>query len=190
MRKPLCLIMIVLLLTAVSPAASALDVESALITPSQYFSIRGPADMNVIDVLAKLNYNYFLQVDSLLNGKESEPKIILAHTLDAMFLESCRILGIHVYSFTATLEFLADQNAVKIVIKNLSGIDVDERAFYLYDLKTIYISLADLSVGVLGHEMAHAIISHYFGAPPSDNIQEILAGYVDYSLRKSTGALE
>ena len=176
---------ITVLLLIVPVLSSALEEKPAFIIRSKYFSILGPENLNIVNVLTKLNYDYFLQVDSLLDRKGDSPKFILAKTLDAIFLESCRILGINVYSFESTLEFLVNQNMVKIVIKDIAGVDIEERAFYLHDLKTIYISVEDLSVGVLGHEMAHAIISNYFGAPPSGNIQEILAGYVDYSLSKS-----
>ncbi len=38
---------------------------------------------------------------------------------------------------------------------------------------------------LLGHEMGHVIISHYFVVPPSYRIQEVLTGYVEFQLRKS-----
>jgi hypothetical protein len=38
---------------------------------------------------------------------------------------------------------------------------------------------------VLGHEIAHAIMSHYFVVLPSEKIQEVLAGFVEYQLRKN-----
>jgi hypothetical protein len=161
------------------------DSNHTFIVQSKYFSVYGPPQFDIINVLNKMDYDYFLQVEGLFLQPEPEPKMVLANTLDAVFLETCKILGINVYSFEASLEFLEDQQTLKIAIKNLVGVDIQERAFYLHDLKTIYVSIEDLTPGVLGHELAHAIISHYFGAPPSENIQEILAGYVDYSFRKS-----
>lgn len=163
----------------------AREPQSTFIVKSKFFSVFGPLDFDVLDALSKIDYSYFLQADTLLDKDHSEPKTVLGKTLDAIFLESSKVLGINAYSFNATIVFLADQNTVKVIIKNMTGVDVQERAFYLHDAKTIYVSLEDLSIGVLGHEIAHAIISYYFGAPPAENIQEILAGYVDYSLSKS-----
>jgi hypothetical protein len=175
---------LILSLIIISPTV-ALETPLPLIIKSQYFSILGPRDLDIFAVLNKLNYDYFLQTEGLLNEEGDAPDHVLAKTVDSIFVESSKILGINVYSFEATLEFLTDQNTVKVTIKNIAGVDVDERAFYLHENKTIYVSVADLNANVLGHEMAHAIISHYFGAPPAMNIQEILAGYVDYSLQKS-----
>jgi hypothetical protein len=176
-------------LTFINIRTAAAFETPPLITKSKYFSILGPADFDIINALNKLDYDYFLQTESLLEKQSSDPKDILARTIDAIFLHSSKVLGITAYDFQATLEFLPDQNTVKIVVQQLTGTDINERAFYLHEVKTIYISMADLTVGMLGHEMAHAIISYYFGAPPSSNIQEILAGYVDYSLQKTTGTL-
>jgi len=37
----------------------------------------------------------------------------------------------------------------------------------------------------LGHEIGHAVISNYFVVQPPIRIQEVLAGYVEYQLRKA-----
>jgi len=63
--------------------------------------------------------------------------------------------------------------------------DFRERSFYVFDSNTIFISYQDLTLGMLGHEIAHAVISGYFVVPPPDKVQEVLAGYVEYSLRKA-----
>ena len=39
--------------------------------------------------------------------------------------------------------------------------------------------LTQLRVGILAHEMAHAVIDHYFGVKPPKATAEILAQYVD-----------
>jgi hypothetical protein len=54
---------------------------------------------------------------------------------------------------------------------------------------TIYVSLKDVSLGMLAHEVAHAIISSYFVVAPPEKVQEVLAGYVEYSIRKKLGDL-
>ncbi|MBP6342834.1 MAG: hypothetical protein KA403_02760 [Candidatus Omnitrophica bacterium] len=185
MRRYFYLIIAFMLLGAVPSVYPASKVAPTHIVTSQYFAVYGPAELDILLVLKKLNYDYFLQSENYFSPALREPKQVLADTLDAIFQESSRILGVHIYTFQATIEFLQDQETMKVVIYKMTGINMEERAFYLDDTKTIYLSINDLTVGILGHEMAHAIISHYFGAPPPQNIQEILAGYVDYSLGKT-----
>ena len=69
------------------------------------------------------------------------------------------------------------------------NLDLDERSYYLHETNTVYISYKDLTLGMLGHEIAHAIISNYFVVLPSAEVQEILSGYVEYSLKKQTMTL-
>lgn len=179
------LIISLMLLAPATSLDAASKVAPTHIVTSQYFAVYGPENLDILDVLNKLNYDYFLQSQNFSNPAIREPKIVLADTLDAIFQESSRILGVHIYTFQATIEFLQDRDTLKVVIYKMTGVTMEERAFYFDDTKTIYVSLKDVTAGILGHEMAHAIISHYFGAPPPQNIQEILAGYVDYSLGKA-----
>lgn len=55
-------------------------------------------------------------------------------------------------------------------------------AFYSHKNTAIYISLSDLTDGILAHEIAHAVINFYFVTPPPAQMQEILAQYVDRHL--------
>jgi len=91
---------------------------------------------------------------------------ILAKTMNALFLETSDLLDIHSYSFRGNVHILADQAAVAAAHREMLNKDFTERSFYRHDTNTIYISAADLTLGMLGHEMAHAIISHFFVIPP------------------------
>jgi len=52
-------------------------------------------------------------------------------------------------------------------------------AYYEHKTKSIQISIDNVSDGVFGHEVAHAVISQYFSSPPPSKAQEILTQYVD-----------
>ncbi len=56
------------------------------------------------------------------------------------------------------------------------------RALYIYKYNTVYINVENLHEGMLAHEMAHAIIDHYFSARPPKATAEILARYADRHL--------
>ena len=152
---------------------------------SQYFSIYGPKGFDISELLSKLNFKYFLRADMLSGSASQGPKDILVKTMDVLYLEVSDILGIHVYSFHGNIEFYPDQASVSEIFKNYSQEDFTERSFYLHGKNTIYISFSDLTLGMLGHEIAHAIQSHYFAVPPPPKVQEILSGYVEYSLQKT-----
>ena len=56
------------------------------------------------------------------------------------------------------------------------------RAWYVYELNTIYLNVDDVHEGMLAHEIAHSIIDHYLLVRPPKATAEILARYVDKHL--------
>jgi hypothetical protein len=106
--------------------------------------------------------------------------------LDDLFMRACDILDMHLYSFNGNIKICVTQEQLNAIYNNLFGKYLASYAhsFYVYDLNTIYASAENFKMGVIGHEIAHAIISHYFVVQPPVKIQEVLAGYVEYQLRK------
>lgn len=179
-------------LCAFLPAAgvSAQEQRLALVTQGKYFSVYGPPDLDINALLAKLNFNYFLRPETAGQKASVDLKDVLSRTIDALYLEVSDILDIRMYaSFQGTIRILPDRKAINSQFKKIFRTDFPERSFYIADNNTIYISFADLTAGMLGHEIAHAIICRYFIVPPPTKTQEILAGYVEYTLRKSAGTL-
>lgn len=56
-------------------------------------------------------------------------------------------------------------------------------AFYSHRVRKIYVAVDTVTEGILAHEIAHAVISAYFVAPPPARMQEILAQYMDKYFR-------
>lgn len=184
MKKIFLITLCVAVLSLCASSSFAREMDLLPIVKSEYFSIYGPGDLDVEELLLKLHFNYFLQPDSLLSETVQAPRDILAQTMDALYLEVSDILGIHVYSFHGNIEFYPDQPSLNEAFKRYFDTDFGERSFYLHEKNTIYLSFQDLTLGMIGHEISHAIQSHYFVVPPPVKVQEILAGYVEYSLRK------
>ncbi|HAJ57734.1 MAG TPA: hypothetical protein DCL35_08260 [Candidatus Omnitrophica bacterium] len=111
----------------------------------------------------------------------------LAGMIDTLFLQICDILDMHVYSFKGNIKICRDQAHLERVYRALfnQGLN-DMRSFYVESLNTIYISAESFQSGILGHEIAHAIMSRYFVVPPPVKAAEVLAGYVEYQLRKTS----
>jgi len=109
-----------------------------------------------------------------------------AEALDILFLGVCNMLDMNLYSFQGTIKICRDTIQLNDIYTNLFGSSLGGRySFYVSDLNTIYISQEHFEREVLGHEIAHAIISHYFVVQPPVRASEILAGYVEYQLSKT-----
>ena len=55
-------------------------------------------------------------------------------------------------------------------------------AFYFVGTRTVYLSLADLRVGILAHELTHHLLCTIMALPPPEQIQEAYAHYVESRL--------
>jgi len=189
MKRAYCLISLCIIIVSSSRLGFTQEQNLPLITESKYFSLYGHKDLDFDSLLVKLYFDYLLQPDTVFQESSGDQKDALSKTLDALFLEVSDILDIHIYSFHADIKLLPDQDSVNSQFKKFFKQGFNERSFYLPETNTIYVSFADLTLGMLGHEIAHAIISRYFVVPPPAKIQEVLSGYVEYTLRKSTGTL-
>ncbi|MBU0693662.1 MAG: hypothetical protein KKC11_03205 [Candidatus Omnitrophica bacterium] len=148
-----------------------------------------PRECELVEFAQKINVNYFLQMDIPSSDTKNFDSII-SKTLDALYLEVSDILDIHIYSYHGKIKVYPNKEKLKEnVFRNYPGQKYNLPAVYIHPDNAIHISLADLTLGMLAHEIAHAIISHYFVVPPPAKVQEVLAGYVEYSIRKSAGTL-
>ncbi|MCM8766291.1 MAG: hypothetical protein NC920_05610 [Candidatus Omnitrophica bacterium] len=148
-----------------------------------YFYIYYPTALNPLEITPKLE---FFSSHLLQTGQHSLPEEVLAKVIDALFLEVSDILDIHLYSFKGKIKIFLDFQALNSEFYKLYQGSLKTPSFYVYDTNTIYISVDNLRAGILGHEIAHALINHYFVVPPPMKIQEVLAGYVEYTLNKNS----
>lgn len=160
-----------------------------VISQGKYFTIYADKGIDDYYIVSKLNYDYISHPDNILDPAATEQESILARSLDTLYSEVSDILDLHSYNFHGSIKFVRDQSAVSENFAKYFGREFKERSFFLLEQNTIFISVEDMTLGMLGHEVAHAIICHYFVAPPPTKIQEVLAGYVEYSLRKKAGNL-
>lgn len=108
----------------------------------------------------------------------------LADMLDTLFLRVGEALDMNLYSYKGSIKICNDQAQLNSIYQNMFNRELRSSSFYVYDLNTIYISSESFTSAILGHEIAHAIISNYFVVAPPQKTAEILAGYVEYQLRK------
>lgn len=150
---------------------------------SRYFSVYYAPQLDPLSLLEQLNIS---AGERVLSGESSQDQGFgLAEALDTLFTRVCGILDMQLYSYKGNIKICLDQPQLAGIYRRLFDKDLGgARSFYVYSLNTIYVSAASFRPGIVGHEIGHAIMSHYFVVQPSVKVQEILAGYVEYQLRK------
>lgn len=152
----------------------------------KHFIIYAAPQVDLASLAQELNIG---ASDKLLVGKSQQKKFSaeagLVDALDTLFLQVCNILDMQLYSFQGNIKICRDYAQLNRIYRDFFNKELGTRSFYVYSLNTIYTSADNFKVGIVGHEMAHAVISHYFVVQPSVKIQEVLAGYVEYQLRRS-----
>jgi len=152
----------------------------------QYFTVCYSPRADVGLLLSSLNVSSF---DKLLVGNSAQKQTgfpaELGNALDTLFLRVSEILDMHLYSFHGKVKICRDYAQLNRIYRSFYNRDLNTQAFYAQEVNTIYISEDNFKLEILGHEIAHAIMCNYFVVSPSVKIQEILAMYVEYQLRKS-----
>lgn len=77
------------------------------------------------------------------------------------------------------LVLLPDDDDVARVYQKKYGKSVDHIAYYSLSEKTIYISVDDVQIRVLAHEIGHSVVDHYFEVRPPYNIHELMAQFAE-----------
>jgi len=113
----------------------------------------------------------------------------VADQLDLLFLAVSEIMDIRMRSFKCKVKVCKDASSLSAIALKLFDKETTAGGFYVVSLDTIYVDANSITTNVLGHELSHAVQSHYFVVPPPMKIQEVLAGYVEFQLRKYTNTL-
>ena len=110
----------------------------------------------------------------------------LAGALDTLCEQVSGILDMRLYNLKINIYVCKDTAQLEGIYRHMFSEDLGGRqSFYVYGLNSVYVSEDSFKREIVGHEMAHAIISHYFVVPAPVKIQEILSMYVEYNLRRA-----
>lgn len=184
-RKTACIAVILFLLSPASYASLDDGFGAAKSAKGRYFTVYYAPQVELPGLIRNLDVtpqDKFLAGISPGGGLSAEEE--LTEALDTLFAQVCDILDMHLYSFQGNLKVCRDSSQLAQAYRMLFDKQLDAESFYVRDLNTIYISQENFRREILGHEIAHVITSHYFVVMPPEKIQELLAGYVEYQLRK------
>lgn len=154
---------------------------------SEHFTVYYQNGVDPLDIAYKINIGnplYLYKDESKVIVRGNEPKQLMVQNIDILFKEVCNILDMHLYSYHGDIKIYQSKEELKKTFSEMFGGELKSESFYCYEENTIYISTQGINPGILGHEMAHAIINHYFVVMPPMKVQEVLAGYVEYSINK------
>ena len=156
---------------------------------TKYFTVSLCEGCSLSSFAEKINATKLFRLDAL-SGKSSDIRSVIKEGIDSLFLEVCDALDVTLKGYRGSIVVYPDSVEVsKTIYSNSQIIEANLPSLYIPSHNTIYISFKDTTAGMLAHEMAHAAISTYFVTALPSKVQEILAGYSEYSIRKKTGSL-
>jgi hypothetical protein len=99
--------------------------------------------------------------------------------IDAIIEKTESILDMFPRDLHFNVVLLASEADVQNIFKVKYGKKSNFISFYSPGNKTVYLSVNDIRLGVLAHELAHVILDNYFDVPPPVKIHELLSQYVE-----------
>ncbi|MBF0485354.1 MAG: hypothetical protein HQL16_02450 [Candidatus Omnitrophica bacterium] len=156
---------------------------------TRYFSVSLASGVDEPALIQSLNigpeYNIFSSLNARSGSGASFSINNLGDLLDGLFEWACGIMDMNLYSYRGSIKIAREENDLKVIYQRLYGQEgYSEKGFYIAEVNTLYIAAPDFTKEILGHEMGHAIISSFFVVQPPAKVQEVLAGYIEYQLRK------
>lgn len=89
------------------------------------------------------------------------------------------VLEMYPRNLRFTLILLPDAREVQRQYRESFGKEVNYIAFYAPKQKTMYLSIRDVKLRVIAHEIGHVVVDHYFDVPPPVKIHEVLAQFAE-----------
>jgi hypothetical protein len=174
-------------LPVVAPAGPVAAYMPAVLYKGQRITFSHPSDINLRKLEARLRTRWFTvseaEHDLFTNPAYSEEQRITSR-LEAILLRAEQILGMKVPRMEITVRVLKTRAELLNEYLRIAGVGADCKSFYSNPEETIFSSMQDISDSVISHEMAHAVIDHYFNLIPPEKTAELLATYVDSHLEK------
>ncbi len=180
MSKKQCIIisLFVLLLNAIpsNGQGQSLTVGETIYTRYARVSYQSEAllrSFNKSISLGSLDYRQNRRISGKLSLKSD-----VSEKIDIIVERVETILRIYPKNFVVDITIMPNAASIRTLYKTKYRFDSNYLAFYAPAERTIYLPADDIKSYILAHELAHAIIDHYFQVVVPVNIHELLADYV------------
>lgn len=150
---------------------------------SRFFSFSIEKQVDIKKLARRISLRN-IPFQNLLNISRNliDPRQRLAKKTEFLFIRVQNILKMFPKKMgKITIHISKDFSFLKKLIKKQQY--HQKTAMYLLNDHTLYISAAHFNEYLLAHEIAHAIILHYFMIPPPLDVQEILVRHADTKLK-------
>lgn len=119
-----------------------------------------------------------------LNPGGAEAK--LADKADKIFLKAQKLLDMRPRRIKVRVLVLKDQGQLNRYYEQIFQRKEKEYpiSFYVHKYTTVFTHEGVINESILSHELAHAVIDHYFVVMPPRKVQEMLAMFVDANLNR------
>lgn len=121
-----------------------------------------------------------------MSGSKPAPEIKAGRYVDQLLQRVQSVLEMPKPDMRVQIRIFRDQEELSEAFERIAQQRIRSPAFYWRENNTIYVHLEKLSIGILAHEMAHAVIAHYFIISPPEKIAELLCQYVDREVSKGS----
>ena len=183
MRKAVLLVLLLFLV----PVSSLFAVDFPHRCDSDYFTIYYQDGVDPLNIAYQIriggSFYIYKDADKSIVAGEA-PEDVLTENMDNLFNEVSDVLDIHLYSYHGEIKICLSKEELQKAFSELFNKELKAESFYYHEQNTIYITAEGLRAGILAHEMAHAIICHYFVVLPPAKVQEVLAGYAEFAINK------
>jgi len=156
---------------------SLLSNVQAQAASSRYFTVR----WNTPELLRQFNDNLaigrlsrFIQKGNVVTVEDE-----VYAKLDVILEKAQLVLDMFPANLKVTMVLLPDKRAVTAMYQQKYGKTADNIAYYSLSENTVYVSVNDARLGVIAHELGHAIVNHYFRERPPYHIHELMAQFVE-----------
>jgi hypothetical protein len=137
---------------------------------------------NSVEDLREFNDNLSLtrQLSAMVHQKNPATieEEVLAK-LDIVIEKVEVVLDMFPNNLAITIRILKDRSTVSGVYLQKYNKRVDYVAYYSLSEDTIYFSARDASIRVVAHEIAHAVIDHFFEVRPPYTMHELMAQFAE-----------
>lgn len=150
---------------------------------SGYFTIYYRSSVNLRRIEANLRRRIFY-FDPASSQPDAGMEDKVAYRVDTLSNRVKEILDMHPNMPKISIRIFKDRSELREEYFKIFKTKEDLASFYVYKYDTIYTSEEEISDSVIAHEMAHAVIDHYFDIIPPKTVAEVLASYVDIHLEE------
>ncbi|MEE4242993.1 MAG: hypothetical protein V2I36_16140 [Desulfopila sp.] len=97
--------------------------------------------------------------------------------IDIIIEKAMVVLDMFPDNMHITVVLLPRASDVARVYKERYGRSANHIAYYSLSEKTIYLSVSNVNLEVISHEVGHAVVDHFFKVRPPYNIHELMAQF-------------